>query len=100
VDDVGERLPWLHHLVEALPLEPVDDIVHQLGRDDVREQLAGHFRHVPTDQRPVHVEGDVLRLEVDHQGCLLSGSTASCSVGVRWSDQQHSRKHQVLERRV
>ncbi|CAM2159986.1 hypothetical protein PT2222_60400 [Paraburkholderia tropica] len=87
--DVAKRLPRAHHLVQTITAEELHELVHPGGIELVAVKLARGLGHLEVGQRAVAVEGDVLRLEIDHGlhpvvvANLFSGSnqvrTARCA---------------------
>ncbi|CAG9225489.1 hypothetical protein PSP6_50023 [Paraburkholderia tropica] len=63
---VAIRLPCAEHLVQTIAAEELHELVHLGGIELVAVELARGLAHLEVGQRAVAVEGDVLRLEIDH----------------------------------
>ena len=71
------------HLVEAVGLEVVEELLHPVGQHPVREQGACPGGHLEVGQRAIEVEGDELQLVFDrsHLRRLRRRHSASPSSG-------------------
>ena len=66
VNDIRVRFPILHHLVEAIALEVVDEFDHPRLIQQMAVEVARGVGHLEVDQRAVGVEGHVFRAEAIH----------------------------------
>jgi hypothetical protein len=79
-DDLMERLPLAHALVDPVRAAGPQEVVGDLGREAVAQRPTDRVIDTEVDQRSVHVERDELRLAVEcHEISRWS------MVGCRWS---------------
>ena len=63
-DDLMERLPLAHALVDPVRVAGPQEVVGDLGRQPVAQHPTDRVIDTEVDQRSVHVERDELRLAV------------------------------------